>query len=255
MPPTGPPRDRGSRKHVLDLASSPTFATTCDGLLAGTGFRMGEDQHRRPVGRSCSADWNEYRVEDYLKTHPLSPQGPFLDRKWWISHDGNRPNWDLICQITDGTRVGLLLVEAKAHESEMAEQNKKSRPDTANPKSVSNDRQIRQVLDRTNSAMGRLGFGAFGLSADHHYQLSNRIAYAYKLATLGLPVVLMYLGFIGDCSFPKDWIRSADHWQRLVGGYIQGVVPQGFPDRHVPVGPGSLVLIVRSLDLGTGGRP
>lgn len=255
MPPNGPPRDRGSRKHVLDLVCSPGFASTLDGLLDGTTFRVAADRHCRPVGRSCSSDWNEYRVEDYLRRHPLSPQGPFLDRTWWISHQGNRPNWDLICRITDGTRDGLLLVEAKAHEDEIVEQNKKSQPDPANPHSVANDRQIRQVLQQTNSAMAQLGFGAFGLSADHHYQLSNRIAYAYKLATLGLPVVLMYLGFVGDRYFPNDWLRSPDHWQRLVGGYLQGVVPQGFPNRHVTIGSGSLVMIVRSLDLDSGGRP
>ena len=255
MPPTGPPRDRGSRKHILDLVSSPDFAPTLDVLLAGTGFRVGKDRHCRPVGRSCAADWNEYRVEDYLQRHPVSSQGPILDRKWWISHAGNRPNWDLICRITDGTSDGLLLVEAKAHEGEMSEQNRKSQPDPSNPNSVANARQIRHVLQQTNSAMGRLGFGAFGLSADHHYQLSNRIAYAYKLATLGLPVILMYLGFVGDRYFPTDWIRSPDHWQRLIEGYLQGVVPLGLPERTVSTGSGSLVMVVRSLDLDSGGRP
>lgn len=39
---------------------------------------------------------------------------------------------------------------------------------------------------------------AVRISRDSHYQLSNRVAFAWKLATLGLPTVLVYLGFWGD---------------------------------------------------------
>lgn len=36
----------------------------------------------------------------------------------------------------------------------------------------------------------------WAISRDSRYQKSNRFAWACKLAGLGLPVVLMYLGFV-----------------------------------------------------------
>lgn len=36
------------------------------------------------------------------------------------------------------------------------------------------------------------------ISSDSHYQLANRLAFTWRLATLGIPVVLVYLGFTGD---------------------------------------------------------
>ncbi len=37
----------------------------------------------------------------------------------------------------------------------------------------------------------------WNLSRDSHYQLANRFAWAWKLASMGVPVVLVYLGFLG----------------------------------------------------------
>jgi hypothetical protein len=36
------------------------------------------------------------------------------------------------------------------------------------------------------------------LSRDYCYQFANRIAFAWKIASTGVPVAMIYLGFIGD---------------------------------------------------------
>src|SRR5215213_5063614 len=70
--------------------------------------------------------------------------------------------------------------------------------------------------------------GPTTLTADSHYQLANRLASGYKVASVGVPVVLLYLGFTGDTYF-GDHVRDAAHWQQLMRGYLQGVVPSNRP--------------------------
>ncbi len=63
------------------------------------------------------------------------------------------------------------------------------------------------------------------ISRDNHYQLSNRIAYAWKLASLGIPTILLYLGFANDPA----WISARDHfdskqqWHDAIQGYFAEV--------------------------------
>jgi hypothetical protein len=46
------------------------------------------------------------------------------------------------------------------------------------------------------------------LSRDSHYQLTNRFAWAWKLASMGVPVVLGYLGFQGAAEMKDRENRS-----------------------------------------------
>jgi hypothetical protein len=89
--------------------------------------------------------------------------------------------------------------------------------------------------------------GPTTLTADSHYQLANRLASAYKVASVGVPVVLLYLGFTGDTYF-RDHLRDADHWQQLVRRYLHAVVPPDLPGRELRhVSGGSLTLLVGAL--------
>ena len=56
---------------------------------------------------------------------------------------------------------------------------------------------IGAALAEACDGLAQLGI-ATRISRDSHYQLSNRLAFTWKLATLGVPTVLVYLGFIGD---------------------------------------------------------
>jgi hypothetical protein len=141
---------------------------------------------------------------------------------------------------------GLLLMEAKAHEGELDWPGKHLSP-SANLASKKNHAQIAGCIHEANSALNKLCDGNFNLKVSSHYQLANRVAYAWKLADLGLPVVLLYLGFTGDTYFRGDYFHDDAHWQRVMGGYLQGVVSQQFPQRVHKLNGGSIQMLIRSL--------
>ena len=74
-------------------------------------------------------------------------------------------------------------------------------------------------------------------SRDSHYQLANRLAFAWKLATLGFPVVLLYLGFTGDTGIEDvgpAFNNDAD-WNRAFAEYTNGIVPLDLLGRRLDV--------------------
>jgi hypothetical protein len=103
-----------------------------------------------------------------------------------------------------------------------------------------------QISQASAGLMKSCGPG-FNLSINSHYQLANRLTYLWKMAECGVPTVLLYLGFTGDDSF-KGYLRDDRHWQRVMGGYMQGIVPHSLPDqRHVFRNGTPIHLLVRSL--------
>ena len=105
------------------------------------------------------------------------------------------------CEIEG--KSGLLLVEAKAHENELSYSGKSSPGVSVN--SQGNHQQIGQAIAEANAGLELAAGNPWGISRDSHYQLSNRFAWAWKLASLGVPVVLVYLGFLNALAFPHDF--------------------------------------------------
>ena len=66
------------------------------------------------------------------------------------------------------------------------------------------------------------------ITRDSHYQLANRLAFTWKLATLGIPVALIYLGFTGDAGITSAGapFEDADDWDRAFAKYTAGVFPR-----------------------------
>ncbi len=93
-------------------------------------------------------------------------------------------------------RPGLILVEVKANVPELGVAGKLIAPD-ASKNSLENHERIGRAI-----AEARAGPSAhlpgIAISATSHYQPSNRLAFAWKLATLGIPTVLIHLGLTGD---------------------------------------------------------
>lgn len=153
------------------------------------------------------------------------------DRKevtgWWLAVAGraNTPNWDIASTCTIDGETGLLLVEAKAHERELDSDGKRQREKTSK-NSRDNDRQIRNAMAEASTELCKTMAG-WCLSCDSHYQLANRFAWAWKIASLGVPVVLVYLGFLGAEEMQhrgEPFIDCAD-WVRAVLEHSKGVVP------------------------------
>lgn len=83
---------------------------------------------------------------------------------------------------------------------------------------------------------------------DSHYQHANRLSAAETLASCGLPVILLYLGFTGDTYF-RDYLRDEGHWQRVMGASLDDVVPLSWPGTTTLHGPsgGSVTLLIPSV--------
>lgn len=253
-------KDRGSRKHVLDLVASPQFAPAMNAILARSGFRLADDAHVQPSGRQDADAWSELEIEEYLAGEGRRLPGlPPISWDWWIKHrtaTNRSPTWDLIAHLqslTDASQAGILLVEAKANLSELKIRDAKS-DSTGSEKSLENHDHIKRQIEETRARLSKLGCGTFLLSEADHYQLANRLACSVHLAVLGYRVVLLYLGFTGDTYF-RDPIEDEQQWQRVVGGYLQGVVPQTFPEKDHPLGGGSLRLLVQSRPVIEVSRP
>lgn len=214
---------RGSARHLLDLLAREDYVQVMNDLLVDGGVRVAHTDEHRPLGQSDPAEWSAEAFcaqlcRDWFDVDALSG--------WWPQV--MPPQWDLISTCRVDGQPGLLLVEAKAHEGECSTAGKELAED-ASPESEKNHRQIRRCLREARD--GLRPFGVFRLGVKSHYQLANRVAYLWKLASLGIPTVLLYLGFTGDTYFERDYLVDADHWQRVMGAYMHDVVPLNFPNR------------------------
>jgi hypothetical protein len=116
---------------------------------------------------------------------------------WWLAvrKGANTPNWHIASTCTIGEKKGLLLVEAKAHVAELKE-DCKTLDEDASDLSIDNHKQIGLAITAASLGLNN-ALPGWRLSCDSHYQLANRFAWAWKLASMGIPVVLVYLGFVG----------------------------------------------------------
>ena len=223
---------RGSRKHVLDWTSEPEFLSELFDLVSPVPCLRVPSTLWMPKGHTNRI---EARLETFgPKAYPKHLAWPALT-KWWLQHPvrANTPNWDVAvsCEI-DGT-PGLILVEAKANVPELgvagkwkSKSDSKSKPKKPSKNSEANHERIGLAIAEARAGL-QDALPGITISRDSHYQLSNRLAFAWKLATLGIPTVLLYLGFTGD-----EGIRDAgmpfendEHWQRVFGNHLKAVCP------------------------------
>lgn len=167
---------------------------------------------------------------------------------WWLSVKpfANTPNWDLVATCHIEGRRGLLLVEAKAHQDELKTTGKGD-PDPDSENSKKNHGRIAAAIDGANRRLNAQGSG-WALSRDTHYQLCNRFAWSWKVASMGIPVVLVYLGFLNADEMPGPF-PSAEAWREAVCEHSRGILPDGVWESRVMVGNTPVYPIIRSLDL------
>jgi hypothetical protein len=143
----------------------------------------------------------------------------------------------------------VILVEAKANIPELSEAGKRE-DDSASQHSQENHAHIGEAIEEARVAMAPLLPG-LSISRDRHYQLSNRIAFAWRLASLGVPTVLVYLGFTGDTGISDVGEPFADdaHWQATLGEHVSGVCPLTVFENPIDVGPARFWLLARSREV------
>lgn len=218
---------KGSRKHILDLIDSDDFLLVLNNLLQPYNTIITENKTVQPKG---SKDTSEYGLQSFIDKNNLSKQFPSLTdfnfNTWWNSSGGKAPTWDMIslCQLNG--KDAILLVEAKAHKSEFNRNGKRLPKDKPSGGSSSNQENIEKCISDACSDLNSTNTG-FNLSIKSHYQLSNRVAFAWQLSQRKVPVVLLYLGFTGDTYF-RDYFKDDFHWKNEFDNYIEGVIPINF---------------------------
>lgn len=179
--------------------------------------------------------------------------------EWWLPADrqeARTPNFDLAstCMIDD--TPGLLLIEAKAHAAELQKEAVGRRVQAVDPEEAAK----REASHRTIGAAiesARIGLRSatnveWRIDIDDHYQMSNRFAWSWKLAELGIPVVLVYLGFLraGDMSKPgEEPFADAAAWDALVRDHSAPLFPGDVWDRRWAVNGVPFIPLIRSIEL------
>jgi hypothetical protein len=238
---------RGSREHVLEWTSRPTFVTELLALALPVDCRVTAHSIWRPTG-------SESPQEARLETFGPEALGADYDwtrmKRWWKPGGGNTPNWDIALSCHIEGEKGLILVEAKANVPELGESGKLAGKDPSELSRQNHDR-IGEAIDEARGALALVVPG-IGISRDKHYQLSNRIAFAWKLASMGIPTVLIYLGFIGDAAIANagEPFGSEAHWDGTFRDHFEAVCPAKVLERRVIVGRSSFWILSRCRAVG-----
>jgi hypothetical protein len=110
-----------------------------------------------------------------------------------------------------------------------------------------NQLQIDAAIQQANAGLNGLLPG-WHLAQHIFYQLSNRFAWSWKIASLGMPVVLVYLGFLNADEMPQPF-HSAAHWAAVVRGWAGQTVPAGAWETQMYVNGTLFLPVLRAVDI------
>jgi len=232
---------RGSRLRCLLLMDQP----------AKTVARLLTELVRPHAEVGPSASWMPRRLtqpeEAKLGETPgfLSDKAREAVTAWWLAkrEKAETPNWDIACTATIDGRQGLILAEAKAHSTELS--------DAGKPEgSAANEQSIRAAIRQASDGLNAQSPG-WGLTADSHYQLCNRFAWSWKIATLGVPVILVYLGFLNaeEMADRGQPFRTAGEWADAVRIHASRIVPDSAWGQRLDINGTPLLSLIRAIDL------
>ena len=234
--------------------SRPRCVLLCDGSADRVAQRLTGVVCRPEVEVSAQDRWQPQGTGDMREAElNKAPEGGAILlsdairrqlREWWLAEGGGRsrtPSWDIASTCTVSSRKGLLLVEAKAHSKELSKGNRCG----AGP---ANRERIESALEEANNGLLKVTGGSWRLSAEHNFQLANRFAWSWKLATLGVPVVLLYLGFLDAIEMVDRGspFGSDDDWRDTLREHCHGVIDAACWERTLDVGGTPLLPLIRT---------
>ena len=165
---------------------------------------------------------------------------------WWlkVTRNANTPNWDIVSTCTMEGQPGLILVEAKAYDKELKQNDK------CNASNADNLEQIGKAIREANAGLNTILPG-WGLSQDSHYQLCNRFAWSWKIVTLGVPVFLVYLGFLNaeEMTDKGQPFQSARDWADPIRRHAHGIVPDRVWNTKLEINGTPMCPLIRAVDL------
>jgi len=212
-----------------------------------------DDDLWMPQGKTSVSEARRSQLVTLLKPAYGAKRSAEIEKElkvWWNPKGGNTPNWDIAgsCKIR-GT-PGLLLVEAKAHGCELKSQCK---PKVSKKESYGrrmNHWCIRLAIAEAAGGLQSITRRYWKLSRNRHYQISNRFAWSWKLATLGIPVVLLYLGFLDAAEMADDGplFRTEQEWERILKDHSRNAVDQNCWGKWLDVNGVPLLSLVRAIN-------
>ena len=245
-----PKERRGSkpRCHLLTHGSPDDVAARLTALVAPFASAVPSDCWM-PQGFENTAEATLPEAERLL------PADVRLElQRWWLSVASNNtrtPNWDLASTCTIEGKAGIMLIEAKAHDQELIKE-ETGRKNIEAPVSGSARRNLLRIdwaIRDASLALTESTGLTWALSRDWNYQMSNRFAWAWKLADLGIPVVLVYLGFLGTSEMKDQGNPLADaaDWEAIVKRHSQALFPAEVWGRRWTCGGHPFIPLIRSL--------
>lgn len=174
--------------------------------------------------------------------------------EWWLPGerpDATTPNFDIASTCTIEGAVGLLLVEAKAHDEEL----KNEAAGRSLSKDASEDRKASHQTIEGAIVAARKGLSdatslTWRIARDSHYQMSNRFAWSWKLTECGIPVALVYLGFLNANEMADRGEPFANHdtWEALVRAHSATLFPGEVWNRRWSVNGVPFIPLIKSLE-------
>ena len=197
------------------------------GLVRLPHVKVSADDKWMPCGKPVKKEdgsWDKTPSDEVQldkKNGLVSSEAKDRLSEWWLATQATTPNWDIASTCRINGKQGLILVEAKAHEAELTD------PDDCGSGNSENIKQIGKAISEASRSLEAETKNKWELSPEGYYQLSNRFAWSWKLATLKIPVVLVYLGFLNACDMDSPntkLFRSEPEWQRVLKTYCEGKV-------------------------------
>jgi len=236
---------KGSRHSVIKLVESNDFIANVNKLIKATKAKITVYDNWMPKSLHHV---KEAQLKDFLR-YNFTPQLSADIVSWWLHKNSTSPNWDLISTCTINGKRGILLVEAKAHWDELdKESHGKKIKSEASANSKKNHEKIAEAINEANTIIKNT-YPQINISRDNCYQLSNRVAHAWWLASQGIPVVLVYLGFLNcyDMDYNKRRLfKNDEDWQTCFNEHAQNVGVDTITDNWVDCGESEFITICRS---------
>lgn len=166
-------------------------------------------------------------LDDFLDCNSYNINKDLL-KQWWLVEGHRLGQWDFVCSFSpncpDINRKGLILVEAKANFFEFNKKRDKSDSKEKTPNWEKIKGALSEASANLNNVCSPEGPDHFALSIDKKYQLSNRFAFSWRLAYEGIPVVLIYLGFLNAAEL-DNFFKSHEEWENCVKEGSAGIIP------------------------------
>jgi len=239
------------RCHLLLSGAKAAVARRLTTLIAPFGEVTAENSWM-PDGFTCCQEAQLTTAERIISDQHL--RDSLLN--WWLAVPGvskpTTPNWDIASTCKIDGEPGILLIEAKAHDAELRNEERGKPLGKEDGKGVATETRRNHVsigacIQEASLALsGETGL-PWALSRDWNYQMANRFAWAWKLTELGKPVILVYLGFLGCEEMPIP-IRNEQHWRELVEDHSRTLFPREVWNKSWTVHGHVLIPLIRVYD-------